>query len=58
LRKRMEHRLGFAWFVGTGISDPFDCFSPKRDAGRFGAKEWTSGERGNKGNVVTNLSPM
>jgi hypothetical protein len=35
----MEHRFGFAWFVGTGISDSFYCFSPKRDAGRFaGAK--------------------
>jgi hypothetical protein len=30
----------------------------KRDAGRFGAKDWTGGERGDKGNVVTNLSPM
>ena len=35
LRKRMEHRFGFAWFVGTGISDPLCIFPRKRDAGRF-----------------------
>jgi hypothetical protein len=37
----MEHRFGFAWFVGTGISDLFDCFSPKRDAGRFAGVKLT-----------------
>jgi len=41
----MEHRFGFAWFVGTGISDPFDCFSPKRDAGRFAGAKLTGRER-------------
>jgi hypothetical protein len=41
----MEHRFGFAWFVGTGISDSFYCFSPKRDAGRFAGAKVTGRER-------------
>jgi hypothetical protein len=54
---KLEHLVGCPCSVWIGIST-LVCFFPKRDAGRFEVKEWTSGERGNKGNVVTNSLPM